>query len=188
MRYFLSENFQKNLASKQLLLDNDFLSFVFSKEEIFTELPNIFSHSSLIIDPLTEFEFLRDIYLPAERVLREQFIQSPLFVPAINHQQIFKQIQVNALFLSKLYAHGNNKCKPSTIDLLLAGRAMLYKDNLYLVTGNKKDFPSQVFDIKGIISVDREGFSGIKTYSVLGFNQDKYEKAYEKYNKMSRVA
>jgi len=184
MQYFLTENISSNSSNKQIFLDNDFLSFLFENDDVLEAIPRIFSNSSLVIDSFSEFEFLRDIFVPSERVLREQFISYNIFIPALNHQKIYLKIQANALLLSKLYAHHYPKCKPSSIDLFLAGRIMYNRDNSYLITGNKKDFPTFIFDTIGVISAEKDQSNGMRSFCLMKFNQSKFDHAYTEYLKM----
>ena len=184
MQFFLTESITQIAKDKQIFLDNDFLSFLFENEDVTRKMPSIFSESILAIDPLSEFEFLRDIYVPSERILREQFISFSIFTSALNHQEIYLKIQANALLLSKLYAHHYPKCKPSSIDLFLAGRLMYNRDNSCLITGNKKDFPTFIFDTDGVISAEKDQLNGMRSFCLMKFNQEKFDIAYSEYLKM----
>lgn len=184
MQFFFTESITKIASDKQVFLDNDFLSFLFENEDVTRKMPSVFVGSTLVIDSFSEFEFLRDIYVPSERILREQFIGFNIFTPALNHQEIYLKIQANALLLSKLYAHHYPKCRPSSIDLFLAGRLMYNRDNSYLITGNKKDFPTFIFDTDGVISVEKDQLSGMRSFCLMKFNQSKFNLAYSDYLKM----
>jgi len=186
MQFFLTDHLTENIRGKQILLDNDFLGLLFKRSDFFQEMIAILSKNALIIDPLTEFEFLRDIYIPEERILREQFINFNIFMPAVKHQELFNKIQENALLLSKLYAHHSVK-SASTVDLLLAGRVMYHQTSTLLLTGNKKDFPNCVFDTLGIISVEIDTINTIKNYAVIEFSRDKFDKSYTDYLHMENI-
>ncbi|MDO8515174.1 MAG: hypothetical protein Q7S14_01615 [bacterium] len=121
------------------------------------EFKKITSQGSILVDPLVSFE-------PFGRV--------------INHQEIFSKIQENALLLSKIYAHQNNSCTSSFVDLFLAGRLMLNWSNSLLVTGNKKDFPSVIFDTFGVINVEQKGDGSMRAYTLLSFNPEKFTKCF----------
>lgn len=57
----------KKCAGKYIFLDNDFLSYLFSDEQILQEFLELLPDQNLLLDPLTEFEFLRDIHVPEQR-------------------------------------------------------------------------------------------------------------------------
>lgn len=181
-------------AGKHLLLDNDFLSELLRDEEILQEFLIRFSSSFLIVDPLTEFEFLRDVFDPQQRRIKEAFIAKPIFLPIANRQEIFLQLQENALLLSKLYSQkGHNKnTKISLVDLFLGARGMLNANSTMIVTGNKKDFPASIFDLIAVMNIE-ENDGSLKPYSVVSFNKTKFQKCYkdmqvmeEKYKNASR--
>ena len=184
MTFFVSANFQQNLLGKRIYLDNDFLGTLYYDEELLTEIFHYtFEQSTLMIDPLTRFEFLRSIFIDVTN--RENFILQEIFVIALNHPEIFSKIQDNALILSKIYAHKNNGVKASLVDLFLAGRIMLEPPlSTKIITANKKDFPSCIFDIDGTISKVNKDES-VQTYCLLSFNQEKFDKAQKELKKIS---
>ena len=141
---FVSNSDFSSLAGRYIFVDNDFLGFLFEDEENLDESLNIFPECYLTIDPFVRLEFLRDIFVPNQRDIREKFISyESVFQHAESHHENFIPIQENALLLSKVYAHqrGNGKGSWSTVDLLLAGRSMLHWNTSAIITGNKKDFP-----------------------------------------------
>lgn len=188
MEIFPSDKLPGAISGKQVFIDNDYLSLMFQNEDVFKQTIKLFSNSTILIDPYTEFEFLRDIYVPTDRILREQFLSYGIFVPALKHQEIYAKIHKNALILSKLYAHQNSKTKPSSIDLFLAGRLMYHKSNIYLLTGNKKDFPSCIFDAVAVISAEKDQLSGMRSYSLVEFNEEKFNVSYSSYEKLETKA
>jgi len=147
----------------------------------------------LNIYPFTEFEFLRDVFTPEIRVLKEQFLASTTFghIKEEMHLKVFPQLFANALLLSKIFAQqntgkstGNNK-GISFVDLLLASLLMFLKDRAILITGNKKDFPSCVFDIVAVLNFEAEdGY--VRAISVVKFNQAKFDKCYESLEKLDK--
>lgn len=186
MEIFPSNNLVSSIGNKQVFIDNDYLSLMFENEDVFKQSLKLFTNSTIFIDPYTEFEFLRDVFIPSGRILREQFLSYNIFVPALKHQDIYLKIQQNALLLSKVYAHQNSKTKPSGIDLLLAGRLMYHKSNTCLVTGNKKDFPSCVFTTLGVVSIEKDQLSGMRSYSVIEFSAEKFDSVYGVYQEMDK--
>lgn len=179
MKLFVDERASSKFAGKYVFLDNDFLSEIFSDEELFKKTLEFFSRGFLTIDPLIKFEFLRDTYLPEQRKLKEDFISKAVFTPAVSHNDIFVRLQSNALLLSKIYTHEKQpNCKPSFIDLMLAGRMMFHENIGVLVTRNKKDYPSCVFDIEIVLNAERPKDGVILSYSVLCFSRRKFNVCY----------
>lgn len=175
-------NLPPNVSEQYVFLDNDFLSKLFSNPSIFKEFSSKFQEGYILNDPMVEFEFLRDIYIPEQRKLKREFLDLPLFGPVINHQEVFVQIQENALLLSRIYAHENQKGRSSLVDLLLAARIMLNPTRNLLFTGNKKDFPSTIFNLIGTIDVEQNDDS-VQAYSLLEFDVEKFDSCLEKLDK-----
>lgn len=185
MSIFIDSNASKKVKGKYIYLDNDFLAKIFSDEVVFKNfIENFYNLGYFIIDPLSEFEFLRDIFVPKQRILVERFIKKDIFLPTTNHQEIFKKIQINALILSKIFAHQRKGIdSPSFVDLFLAGRLMYEKDTSILITGNKKDFPTCVFDILGVMNTEEKNDS-LKTFCLIGFNEKKFKICHDKLLKL----
>lgn len=187
MQFIISSEFKEKLSGKWIFLDNDFLSALFKEKELFQQAIKLLTYGNLIIDSLTAFEFLRDIYVPQERILREQFISKSIFIPAINQWQVLSKIQENALLLSKIYSHnGISKKKSSLVDLFLAARLMLNTNSL-LITGNKKDFPSCIFDTLGVLNYEQTGDGSIRAFSLIEFNRKKFDECYSKLEKLDNL-
>jgi hypothetical protein len=155
-----------------IFLDNDFLGSIFADSELLAHaLPVLDGYR--VIDTFTRLEFLRDVWDPRIRTLKEEFVDSDIFFPSINdHQYIFGMVKANALALSRIYAL-NKRPGASLVDLLLAGTLMLYPDAV-LVTGNKKDFPSFLFDLVAVINYEQKD-GNIRAISVVQFNAKKFK-------------
>jgi len=172
MNLFIPSDFSTIVRNRYLFIDNDFLNLLFKSEEFLEGFFKVYQAAFLHYDSLTGLEFLRDIFVQKERVVREQFLSLGIFLPATQHQSIFRQVSDNALILSKIYAR--NKHKPQTLDLLLAGKVMIYDPDRYLlITGNKKHFPECVWDLQTSISFyEPERYLN---FSILKFNKEKFE-------------
>ncbi|NMB56716.1 hypothetical protein GYA19_02145 [Candidatus Beckwithbacteria bacterium] len=180
MRFIGITDINHNLLfNKNIFLDNDFLSYFYKDDEFFKNILKIFSKSNLLVDPFIEFEFLRDVFVPEERVVRENFIKKPLFYPVIDHQEVHKVIIQNALILSRIYSHQKKAKGCSSIDLFLASRIMYYANNSLLITGNKKDFPAPVFEILAVINVEDLEENKMKCFYILKFNIENFNKKYK---------
>ena len=143
----------------------------------------------ILIDPLIEFEFRRNVFLPKESLLKKNFIDDDTYFSKVNsHPEVFNHILENALILSKIYALKKQALNCSFTDLLLAGRLMLIRDIAVLVTGNRKDYPECVFETKGIINVDipksDKTNGSIKCFSILNFNQQKFNNCLNQLEKL----
>ena len=184
MNFFLSEGLQEEIIGSRVYLDNDFLGEMYYDRDLLTSFLSLTADkASLVIDPLTKFEFLRSVFLDVQN--RETFLSQPLFLPATNHQEVFIKIQDNALTLSKIYAHNHSGLHASTIDLFLAGRVMLDPSNVTkIISANKSDFPDCVFDVAGILSKITNGNS-VQSYCLMQFNQDKFDTAIKKLEKLA---
>jgi len=172
MSFHVNENISNTLKGQYLLLDNDFLAVMFSDEKDYSYLVKLLASSYMVVDQLTVFEFLRDIYVPEQRQVREKFIANDqLFLPTPKHSDIFSKIQDNALILSKIYAHHRNKhgASPSLVDLFLAARVMLTRGKYLIITGNKRDYPNILFDTVEILTLESADGS-LQPFAVLKFN------------------
>jgi len=87
----------------------------------------------------------------------------PTLLVANLNQELFLKIKENALILSRIYAH-HKIYSASVIDLLLAGRAMYHRYRPLILTGNKKDFPSCVFNIETVFTWENEVTNQVKQY------------------------
>jgi len=56
----------------------------------------------------------------------------------------------------------------------MASKVMFYHDKALIVTGNKRDFPSSVFDIVEVISLEK-GDGDMQSFCVLEFNKEKFD-------------
>ncbi len=170
MHPLLSENFKSKIKGQNVFLDNDFLSLVFKDETIFEEIFKILSETTIVIEAHTKFEFLRDIYIPADRVAHENFINQDLFHHIPPHQDVLKQVWGNAQTLSCIYGYKGKAKGVSFVDFMLAGRMMLHK-NIFLLSGNKKDFPSCIFDSEGTACFEDQKNMEPRTFWLLSFSK-----------------
>lgn len=172
------------LTNQYVLLDGDFLGKLYEDEEFLGEFVSLLSKSSLMLDPMVAFEFLRDVFDPEYRKQKEKFLDDEIFNKTNNHQNVFLKIQENALLLSKIYAHKNKSKGVSTSDLYLASRIFQLPSNSVLITGNKKHFPSCVFSVVGVINVEDQKDESIRSFSILKLDKNNLEKSYSDLLKM----
>jgi len=182
MALFLDEKFTEVVKEKYLLVDNDFLGALFNHEELLSKMQTIFADSYFVYSNITTFEFLRDIYVPKQRELREQFLSKDIFFPLTEHQEIYTRTQDMALILSKIYSHHGLR-SPSFVDIFLASRLVSLEERYLLITGNKKDFPSFIFDTKGVLTIEDDNGS-LRNYCLLFFNRFKFNQCFSELNKV----
>ncbi|MEA3248889.1 MAG: hypothetical protein U9Q03_00855 [Patescibacteria group bacterium] len=166
------------LRNREVYLDNDFLSFLFNDEDALAAALSFFAGSTLIVDRITAFEFLRDMYVPEEMNSRQQFLTGPAFNTPTDSSLHDSALHDNALLLSRIYAHsrtGGGKSNYSMADLFLAARAMLHAGSALTVTGNTKDFPPCIFDLVAAFNWRQKGDGTVCVFSVLRFNREKFE-------------
>lgn len=179
---FVSREGLEYSKNKYVFLDTDFLSLLSQDVDVFEEVLIFLSDSFLVVDPLVEFEFLRDTFLPGQQSIKEQFVSNQeIFFPVDLNPITFLNIRENALVLSRVYAHQRQgkkrKENPSTVDLFLAARIMLNPASYCLLTGNKKDYSSSLFDTKTVLSFETEE-GDIRNFSILAFNPNKFNSCY----------
>lgn len=184
MKFAVTEGLTtEKIAGKYLYLDTDFLSKILDDGEALKSFVVLTNRSYIVIEPNIKFEFLRNVYLPEKRMALEKFIDNDeLFYRAIDHQTIFSQQRANALTLSYVYAQ--NGCKSaSLVDLFLAGRALIENPRALIVTGNRKDFPSTIFNAIGYLNYEeRDG--QIRAFAVLEFSKGKYDEAIRRWQQL----
>lgn len=87
------------------------------------------------------------------------------------------------MLLSKIFAHQSNHHASSIVDLFLASNLMYLKNATMLITGNKKDFPSCVFDTMGVMNYEEttnKGEEKIQAFYLIKFNENKFDACYKK--------
>lgn len=184
MNLLISKATQETFTNKYIFLDNDFLSLISEDFQAFRDTLELCKRGSLYIDTLTRIEFLRDTFVPRLREVKEKFIDNyEIFSMVTDSSQIFETIRKNALYLSYLYAHSGST-SASTVDLLIAGRALLYVPRSLIITGNRKDFPSVLFETEGVLNYEEEKGGQVRAFSIVSFNRDKYDSAVQR---LSRV-
>lgn len=189
MKLFFSDKTSEIIKESSILIDNDFLSLIYHDEKLLKEFLNLLSRKQVYLYPLTEFEFLRDVYDPKQRILKEKFIAQQIFghIKPDTHMKVFSKLLENALILSKIFAHQTikgTKNSSSFIDLLLAAFLMfLKKRKIILITGNKKDFPSCVFDTVSVLNSEQED-GNMRSICIIEFNQNNFDSCYSQLKKM----
>jgi predicted nucleic acid-binding protein len=182
MQFFLNGE-ELNTLEGYIFCDNDFLGILYHNKILFKELSIKLEEKDLYIDSYTKLEFLKDVQLPKEIRLREEFLED--FTLAEDHFEIYKNTKDNALALSRLYAH-NGRAKVSLVDLFLASRIIQSKYQAYLITGNTKDFPSFIFDIVSVINYEQKD-GALRAISILKVNNQKLQDSYDNYKKLPQV-
>ena len=187
MRIFTDkETLKANVNGKQIFIDNDFLGLLFEHEDVLRQFIELLPDCILVIDPFIELEFRRDVFLPKQRILKEEFVNGPIFLSISDEQEIYKKVRTNTLLLSQIYAHQkeNDKNTASLVDLLLAARVMFATNPSLILTGNRRDFPSCIFDTIAILNLESK--NGIaQPFYLVEFNPDKFNICYKSFRKLS---
>lgn len=190
MRVFPSANKNFKNSDSYIFLDANYLNAIFKDEDLFDFSLEFFNGSTFIIHPMVRFEFLRDIYIPEQKEIKEKFIsKEEVFFPEETNNEIVRKTEERALVLSSIYRHQKDKDKsnpkPSYVDLSLASRIGDNPKKYFILTGNKKDFPISVFDVVETIVVEDDSGQTI-SYFLLSFNESKYATCVEEIKKLSR--
>lgn len=185
MELITSNSIERVFSGKWIFLDNDFLSDIFQggiSGRAFDDLLAVTKEGHLIIDPLTRFEFLSNSHPPRLKELKEAFldVDHDIFQIAVDRPEFFQKIRSNAVSISSIYALNQIK-GPSSVDLLLAARVAFYSPKSLLITSNRKDFPSLIFDTLGVINYEQG--NQIKACPVLKFNSQNYNNAVEQWER-----
>lgn len=56
---------------------------------------------------------------------------------------------------------------------------MYQEKNAVLITGNKRDFPSIIFDVITVLNIEQKGDGSIRSFCVVKFNKDKFDICYD---------
>lgn len=188
LKTYYSSNFQIAILKPYIFVDNDCLKFFYDHAILLKELTEDFGLKKLYIYPFTEFEFLRNIPILEIRLLRQKFIENPLFskISTELHMKFLPKFIENALLLSKIYVQEKYCGESSFIDLVLAGMLMTIKDKGAIITANRKDFPSCVFDTLATINLeffpDKEKVTqdDHKVIYMLAFNNNRFNECHNR--------
>ena len=125
------------------------------------------------------------MFLPQPQKLLNEFLDENVYTRISYNQTHLKQIHENALVLSHIFSMQSKSKHISLSDLYLAGRIMMNPDQFVVLTGNKKDFPSCVFDVAGTIFVEEKD-ENVRTFCVLHFNHQKFKEALQRLNNLTQ--
>jgi hypothetical protein len=157
------------------------LTELFEKENVLLSFSKNISKTHLLVDQLTAFEFLRNIFIPKQADLRHDFLSKDIFVTPSSYQSINAKLLENALLLAQIYSHKKQAVSASYVDLTLAARSML--QGVLIISGNKSDFPSCIFEVISIMSIE-QGDGSFKSYYLLEFSKEKFKKTYDDFKKV----
>lgn len=166
------------LKGKAIFVDSDFLGVLYSDEEIFEETLKTLP-GNLYIDPFVRFEFLRDVTDLQKRINKQTFLNGKVFNPAISHPELYIKVRDIAINLSYIYASQNKAKGVSIVDLMLAAQLIRSPNDSIILTGNRKDYPSIIFDAVTILNYEPKD-DNVRSITALKLNKDNYE--YHKQN------
>jgi len=180
MRKFITNGEDLRSLSGFFFCDNDFLGAISTDEELLSDTIELFN-DRLVLDPLTKFEFLRDVHDSKHRLIKENLVEK-MFLTAENHPETFTKNFNDALALSRIYAH-NKRAGASIVDLMLASRLKNTNNACFIITGNAKDFPNFIFTTCAVINFEQKDGS-MRAFSILKFDKNKHLNSIEKYSKI----
>jgi len=177
----LDNDFLDQISEGWVFVDNDFLTALFESKELIEKIVKHNPSIVLLIDPLTKFEFLRDVIDLEQRELKEKFLANEeLFSLILNKHEHFSKAQENAIEISRPHASIKPQIpRPDTVDLLLTARVFLHSGKL--VTGNKKHFSAFMFDVKSSFLI-HDHKNEWRDFYVLTSNHKKYNKLAKEFN------
>lgn len=184
MNIHFSRGIENAIKGKYIFLDTDFLNVLFHNTDVLKQITNLTTDSFLHIDELTQFELLRGVFEPKKVQMLTDFMENDSFIPIHFHQTQFQQIKNNAITLSRIFSMKAKSKTSSLADLYLAGRVMMNPHQNVILTGNKKDFPSCVFDTTGVISAESNGDT-IQSFCVMQFSTTKFTEALSRLQALS---
>jgi hypothetical protein len=190
MRIFPSIDSGFTNDGSYIFLDTNFIKALFDEEGLLEFSLKFFDGATFIIHPLVKFEFLRDIYIPEQKEIKEKFVsQEVVFFPEETNNEIARKAENRAMILSSIYRHQKDKYKndpkPSYVDLTLASRVGDNPKKYFILTQNKKDFPICIFDVLATIMVEKDS-GEVPTYFLLKFNEQKFATCVEEMKKLSK--
>lgn len=171
------------LRSQNIFLDNDFLSLIFSDEEILENTVNTIP-GHFYIDPFVKFEFLRDVFDPEKRATKQKFVD--VFNSMPNHPDMYRRIHIQALELSQIYASQRKAKGVSLVDLMLGAQLVQSAGYAYIITGNRKDFPPILFDLVTVLNYEQADDS-IRAISILKANTENYKYYKQKLDEITKA-
>lgn len=176
MNLRVNESDRKEIAKINcVFVDNDYLAMMYDSPEILAETVRIFS-GKLTVDPFTRFEFLRDVFYPKIRATKELFLESKVFWMMPDHPELYNAVRQHAIKLSYIYASQGKGKGASFPDLILAGQLVRTGEYATILTGNRKDYPSIIFDVVSILGIDKPESDEVKSVTLLKLNRGNLKK------------
>jgi hypothetical protein len=186
----LLEEKEVDLTNSYIFLDANVLGFISNDPELFSDIITVSSGASLCLDPYIIFEFLRDSQSLSQAIYKQQLIESKLFMPTESHPETFKKINDNSLALSNIISFLRNKrgkkgkqgmSIPDTVDLFFAGNVIRF-NKAFILTTNKPDFPSPLFQIHKVFQYESENDGTIKSLALLAFDKEAFGELVTEFN------
>lgn len=178
MTAFYDPSFTKSIEHRKLVVDTNILAICSTDLLFLKSFKAIFEKNYLLLDPVVRLEFLKGTQTASLFKKKEQFLEFNAFYNMPDHQELFTKVNTNALNIARIYAHHKTEIKLG--DTLIISRLMLYPDYL-LVTEDKNDYATMLFNRLGVISLEHETLNhpieklALQHMSVLQFDFDKYQ-------------
>ncbi len=166
------EPLKKILENKFILLDSNVLIYAYDRPDLLAPVFDFISLSKCapVYFPLIEFEFKRgDINDDLRKKKQELIDNLKMANMPLKSDDIFK----NANAIANAYAVKKHD-KASIVDCFIAAYIQKYKENLFLLTSNYRDFPEFLFDRLLVYPLDTG--KDIHPLVFCSYNQDKAKK------------
>lgn len=164
MEIIHSHDFLRNFENKDFLLDTNIFIDAFFRPSVFTpffgKLKN--NGSKLMTIDFVVIEFLKGLVDPEKLDKRKEFIESFVdeFIP-VTKTTIHSMHQ-----LIQVYGQDGNAV--SITDFILGAILIERKNNVYFITRNITDFPTNIFSLVSILNLPL--LRSIHTYGVYTYN------------------
>jgi predicted nucleic acid-binding protein len=162
MKIITPPDFLQILKGKFLLLDTNIFIDAFKNPSDFAAFFNVLKENDvtlLTVDPVI-IEFLQGSGTQEKYVEKDKFLHEIIdtCLPVV------KETFTNVFLLIKQYREEGKDL--SVTDFLLGGILMQYKKNLFLMTKDTSDFPTNIFDLEThIIASHRKALQSYGIYS-----------------------
>lgn len=169
------------LKNKHILVDTCVLSELFKNPTQFTDLLTIFEDVQcvLCVNGQIYLEFIRIARNKDEKEKVEYFLKTKFFELPDSEGKVLG-IAKDLYPLYSFCGSIANKGQVSTVDAINAAFLKKFNKNLYLITLDNNDYPLEFLDRihVGAIDIGKK----ILTWGIYGFNKDKHEILWVKYN------
>jgi len=187
MNAFYDKDILTSLNGKRIVIDTNILAICSTDNNLITTFDHLFANCYLMLDPIVKLEFLKGAQTESLFQKKKNFLEFRGFYEMPDHQQIYKEVQENALNIARIYSHHKHP-EIKLGDILIISRLMIYP-NYYLLTLDKDDFTTMLFNRIGIISFEHRTLNKpsesleLNHACIIKFDSVKYNSCLKKINK-----